>query len=86
MTKSEIIKQLAADLKDSAARNRMQREGGHIVEVYAELSTAQYKAYGMAEIEYSEGVQVAVECHAGILTLKSGNVEIISNLIKNLLQ
>jgi hypothetical protein len=86
MTKSEIIKQLAADLKESAARNRMQREGGHYVEVDAELSTAQYKAYGMAEIEYSEGVQVAVECHAGILTLKTGNVEIISNLIKNLLQ
>jgi hypothetical protein len=86
MTKAELIKVLAADLKESAARNRMQREGGHIVEVDAELSTAQYKAYGVAEIEYNEGVQVAVECHAGILTLKSGNVEIISNLIKNLLQ
>jgi hypothetical protein len=86
MTKAELIKALAADLKESAARNMMQREGAHIVEVDAELSTAQYKAYAVAEIEYSEGVQVAVECHAGLLTRRTGNVEVISSLIQNLLQ
>jgi hypothetical protein len=86
MTKAELIKALAADLKESAARNMMKREGAHIVEVDAELSTSQYKAYAVAEIEYSEGVQVAVECHAGLLTRRTGNVEVISSLIQNLLQ
>ena len=86
MTKAELIKELAADLKESAARNRMQREGGHIVEVDAELSTAQYKAYATLIVEYKNGKQISVDCVGGLLTIKTGNIESISNLINNLLQ
>jgi hypothetical protein len=86
MTKAQLIKTLAADLKESAARNRMQREGGHIVEVDCSMSTQEYRAYGFAIVEYMGSVQVAVRCHAGLLTRETGNVEVISNLINNLLQ
>jgi hypothetical protein len=86
MTKSEIIKQLAADLKESAARNRMQREGGHYVEVDSWVSTDEYLAYGAVVIEYSEGVQVGVTSEGIMFTRKTGHTEIIRSLIQNLLQ
>jgi hypothetical protein len=86
MTKAELIKALAADLKESAARNRMQREGGHYVEVDSWVSTDEYLAYGAAVIEYSESVQVGVTSEGIIMTRKTGHTEIIRSLIQNLLQ
>ena len=86
MTKSEIIKQLAADLKESAERNKMQREGGHYVKVDNEMATDQYRALAMATFEFRDNTQIRVRCDAGILTISTGNVEVISSLIENLLQ
>jgi hypothetical protein len=86
MTKAQLIKALAADLKESAARNMMKREGAHIVWVNSELTTAQYIAVAHAAVEYNDGEQVSVECHGVILTRKTGTTELIGNLIKNLLQ
>jgi hypothetical protein len=86
MTKAEIIKQLAADLKESAERNRMQREGGHYVEVDSWVSTPEHLAYALAKVEYNDGIQIGVKSVGALATRRSGNMEIIGNLINNLLQ
>ena len=86
MTKAELIKALAADLKESAARNRMQRKGGNFVEVDCLLSTPKYMAYGEAKFEYCDGLQVSVECVGGLLSRKAKSITDIGGLIINLLQ
>lgn len=86
MTKAQLIKEFAADLKESAARNRMQREGGHIVQVDGSVWATDYMVSGEATIEYMGSVQVAVKCHAGLLTRKTGTTELIGNLITNILE